>query len=124
LTKYPEITAELIADPNADDCAVYEAANGDEAAQLWLARLFAAKAEAAHSDFKRIQCLMAAVIFSGLSAAQGRVEAVRFYRDCLSRHRATVDYGQPTALEQDERIARLGAAIADKADADRVEVRI
>lgn len=124
MSKYPAITDALLADVNADDCAAYDAARGDEDAQLWLARLFSAKAEAASSHIVRAQSEIMAVGMAGFAAAHGKVEAVRFYRDCLSRHRAGVQYERAGGLEQDERIERLTAAILGKGAADRVEVRI
>lgn len=124
MTKYPPITHTLVLDPDGDEYAAYDAARGDEDAQLWLGRLFAAKADAAQDERSHFGALALACTFSGLAAVHGKVEAVRFYRDCLSIHRQLYDYHPANAAMQDERIARLTAAVEGKADADRVEVRI
>ena len=124
MSVYPEITSALLADPNADDCAAYDAAKGNEDAQIWLARLFAAKSEAATDRAFQASGALIALVYSGLAAVHGKVEAVSLYRDCLARHRALAEYHPSSAALQDERIARLGAAVEGKAPTDRVEVRI
>lgn len=124
MSNYPEITAELVADPHADDCAIYDAAKGDEDAQLWLARLYLATSEAAPSQSIRISTAIGAVAFSCLAATHGKVEAVSVYRDCLAHHRAIVEYPSEVASSQDQLIARLNEAIEGRAGTDRVKVRV
>ena len=124
MSKYPDITPDLVLDLDGDDLATYDAARGDEDAQLWVARYFLARSKTATNETDRSSGLILAVCFAGLAAVHGRVEAVSFYRDCLSRHRATFPYGPEAAAGQDERIKRLSLAVFNREPTDRVEVRI
>jgi len=124
MSKYPELSDELATAPNGDDCAFYDAAKGDESAQLWLGRYHLLRSEIFRDDTPQAANLILAIAYSGLAAAHGKVVAIKLYRDCLSRHRELGSVPASSSSDYDALITRLSAAILDRSNDERVEVRV
>lgn len=120
MSKYPEITPDLVAKSDADQPVLYDAARGNEDAQLWLAHFYLAQADTLGIDGigGASARLNSACTFAGLAASHGRVDAIRIYSECLKLRQG------PDAIATQNLIAKLDAAIEGRKDTKRVKVKI